>query len=100
MPPHHDEYLNYPTPDHDQLARLLGDPAAGIDGDEWASIVERVLAASPTEQRAIADLIVSLNEKTRDGFVLRCTGCGTTSNTMRFRWEATDATVECDCRAA
>ncbi len=39
-------------------------------------------------------------EKTRDGFVLRCTGCGTTSNTMRFRWEATDATVECDCRAA
>ncbi len=39
-------------------------------------------------------------EKTREGFVLRCTGCGTTSKTMRFRWEATDATVECDCRAA
>lgn len=63
MPPHHHEYINYPTPDHDQLARLLGDPANGIDGDEWASIVERVLEHAPPEQRAIADMIVSLHEK-------------------------------------
>ncbi|MFQ3315377.1 MAG: RNA polymerase primary sigma factor [Candidatus Poriferisodalaceae bacterium] len=35
--------------------------------------------------------------KVDGNFVLRCTGCGATSEPTPFRWKALEATVECSC---
>lgn len=36
-------------------------------------------------------------EAVRDGFRLRCTGCGTASEPVPFRWQALDETISCRC---
>ncbi len=32
-----------------------------------------------------------------DGFAVECTGCGATSAPVKFKWQAMDQTVECEC---
>ncbi|MGI9659517.1 MAG: hypothetical protein ACR2OD_11460, partial [Gaiellaceae bacterium] len=32
-----------------------------------------------------------------DGFALRCTGCGVLSESVKFKWQALNQTVECEC---
>ena len=45
-------YVPYPSPAVDDLARFLG--------EDWASILARVLGQAPSEQAGIADLIVGV----------------------------------------
>lgn len=37
--------------------------------------------------------------KTAAGFGVRCVGCGATSDSVAFKWQALDQTVECECSA-
>lgn len=38
-----------------------------------------------------------LVQKVADGFVVICTGCNTASEPVKFKWQAMDQTVKCEC---
>jgi len=82
--------------------RVPDTPAAKPENPVVYLEIERVIMPElskpkPKKKRLSTGEAPVLVVPVADGFAVSCTGCGTLSASVKFKWQALDQTVECTC---
>lgn len=98
-------YLDWPKRSwlHDWVAQRVSDtertkPEKEADYLELERLpMPKLAKPKPKKKRLSTGESPVLVQQVSEGFVVICTGCNTASEPVKFKWQAMDQTVECEC---